>query len=1210
MLNNDRLYDTQQLNNNNQDKKENISIVEGKIVNNNGFYDLKVQPHTNRFYSDESNYGIYICYDLDRPEVKQGKFGEQQESYSDITILGNMPKLTLGRDYMAVGELVHNKNYGEQFKIHSIFSNEVNTSEDEKSMIYEFVSQSIYDQIVELYEFPITSLLKGEFDYNKINGMGKTRYSSLLKKANDSQKYIKAMNELSGYGISFNVIKSIVERYGSSELAVKKVKENPYILYHDVKGIGFHKADTIAKAVGLQHNCLQRILAGIVYALELEEYGGNTWGYIKNVKDKAEEVLCLSIKSTDFDECFQDKMFYVDEQRIAMKQLWNCENIIAEELNRIYCNNVKHLFSVEEVEENIIRIEKELNIKYTDKQKKLFYIINDNNISVLTGYAGTGKCVHGDTYIYTDKGMIKIKDIPKHYDVSNTSCTSNVISYNLNGSKNISKTSNWYDIGISDTIKIKTSQGYEIEGTYEHPIIIMDVDGNLKFKKIADIINTDIIAVSKNNNLWGDNFVDLDIAYVMGVLIGDGSLNGVNYKNSSYQISYSKTDNYMSSNINGILYEKFPITKIGRRETENKSSVEHVFSNKQTHNQLSDLGMCWTTSEHKYIPESILTSKKECVASFLQGLFDTDASVSTKGIIEYSTASYLLAKQVHLILLNFGIISRLHTKNVKGKDYYIIDITSEFLRQFKYNIGFRFCLHKLSNLNLCLDRNINPNLDVLYYQNNNIKNNIHKQILGKPYYKKHNNNYNIKCKDGMTRSLMHIFDNRGRNCSNYLIKNIIESIDISNPMIDYLYNISNNIFFDKIQSIEQGKANVYDFTVENTHNFISNGFISHNTFTLNGCLKMVEDKLFNIVLCSPAAKAAKVLSKSTNRTAKTIHRTLGWKQGMFEYNKHNKLRCDLMIVDEASMVDIYLFKNLLEALPDGCRLIIVGDTAQLESVSVGNVLHDVINSKCFPVVALTDVFRQALDSGILNIATMIRQGKKFYKESDYVLEDGVKKDFKAWFGVKDESCKRVKMFYSELMKSWNIEDILVVSPMKVGQSGIVNLNKELQEVVNPPEKYKKEINTGKFIFRVGDKVRHTKNDYRAEWLDENYEVVEYGIGVFNGDFGVIKEITRDNIIYVDYGDMIIEYGKPYKNLDLAYAITVHSSQGSQSPVVIGVIDTSHYMNLKRNLLYTMFTRAESKLYVVADKKALGIAMWNNTIPKKQTFLEERIKEIL
>jgi hypothetical protein len=313
------------------------------------------------------------------------------------------------------------------------------------------------------------------------------------------------------------------------------------------------------------------------------------------------------------------------------------------------------------------------------------------------------------------------------------------------------------------------------------------------------------------------------------------------------------------------------------------------------------------------------------------------------------------------------------------------------------------------------------------------------------------------------------------------------------------------------------------------------------TFTLNGCLKMIEKKLNNIVLVSPTAKAAKVLERSTGRIASTIHRRLEWFQGEFIHNKENPLYANIIIVDEISMCDIWLFRSLLRAMPDGCKLILVGDPAQLESVATGNVLHDIINSECFPVVRLQIVFRQALQSGILSSATDVRQGIKPYDSESESLELGEgKKDCRLWFGEKTDTAKRIAMIYKSCLKKWSIDDIMTIVPMKKSESGVNNLNTILQEIANPQDGTKNELTLNSRIFREGDRVMHIKNDYNAEWLDENYEPTGL-MGIFNGDTGRIKEINvLDRLIYVNYGDKVIEYNSGnFDQLQLSYCITCH-----------------------------------------------------------------------
>ena len=229
---------------------------------------------------------------------------------------------------------------------------------------------------------------------------------------------------------------------------------------------------------------------------------------------------------------------------------------------------------------------------------------------------------------------------------------------------------------------------------------------------------------------------------------------------------------------------------------------------------------------------------------------------------------------------------------------------------------------------------------------------------------------------------------------------------------------------------------------------------------------------------------------------------LEWTPDGFKYNEQNQLPAKIIIIDEVSMCDIWLFKNLLKAIPSGCKLILVGDPAQLESVATGNVLHDIINSKCFSVVQLQTVFRQALESGILSSATDVRQGIKFYDSDSESLEIGKTKDCRLWFGSKEDTAKRITMIYKSLLKKWSVDEIMVIVPMNKGNSGVNNLNSILQQLANPQDGTKNELELNHRLFREGDRVGHIKNDYTAPWLDENLEP-NGGLSVFNGDTGII-----------------------------------------------------------------------------------------------------------
>jgi RecD/TraA family predicted helicase len=393
------------------------------------------------------------------------------------------------------------------------------------------------------------------------------------------------------------------------------------------------------------------------------------------------------------------------------------------------------------------------------------------------------------------------------------------------------------------------------------------------------------------------------------------------------------------------------------------------------------------------------------------------------------------------------------------------------------------------------------------------------------------------------------------------------------------------------------------------------------TASVKAVLDIYSSEFYNIKLCSPTAKAAKVLSESTGKKALTIHRLLGCKgKGKFFYNRTNKLPCDLLIIDEASMIDIYMFNHILNAVDNDCRVIIIGDIAQLESVQCGNVFYDLIKSREYNMVIYKEVYRQAKESGILTIANEVRKGNSYYfkellktknhfetnEEGNVIGFINIKDNFNLFLNDKQNMMNKLLGNYKQSIEKYGVENVLVISPYKKGDLGVRNINESIKKIVNN----KDGIEIKGVLFSIGDKVKHIKNDYEREQYDKkNYDITLNEYGVFNGDFGIIVDI-QDEIIFVDYEDKIIKYEYPYNDLELAYAITCHSSQGSQADLVIGIMDISHYINLKRNLLYTMITRAKKNFILIVNSKALFIAINNNTSIKKQTYINDIINNKL
>lgn len=397
---------------------------------------------------------------------------------------------------------------------------------------------------------------------------------------------------------------------------------------------------------------------------------------------------------------------------------------------------------------------------------------------------------------------------------------------------------------------------------------------------------------------------------------------------------------------------------------------------------------------------------------------------------------------------------------------------------------------------------------------------------------------------------------------------------------------------------------------------ITGGPGTGKTTTINTIIQYFESEGMDIALAAPTGRAAKRMSETTGYEAKTIHRLLELSGGMdehagFERNEQNPLETDVIIIDEMSMVDITLMHNLLKAVVAGTRLILVGDVNQLPSVGPGCVLKDIIDSHACNVVRLNRIFRQASESDIIVNAHKINRGEP-------VSLDNKSRDF---FFLKRYDANVIisiciQLIRQKLPKYVNASpfDIQVLTPMRKGLLGVERLNTILQQYLNPPDGKKAEREHGQTIFRVGDKVMQIKNNYQAEWeIRSRYNIpIEKGLGVFNGDMGIVREIDSfSETLTVEYEERrMVEY--PFKELDqldLAYAITIHKSQGSEYPAVIIPLLTGPRMLMNRNLLYTAVTRARKCVTLVGDEKAFYNMEANVNEQKRYSGLRDRLEEL-
>ena len=406
------------------------------------------------------------------------------------------------------------------------------------------------------------------------------------------------------------------------------------------------------------------------------------------------------------------------------------------------------------------------------------------------------------------------------------------------------------------------------------------------------------------------------------------------------------------------------------------------------------------------------------------------------------------------------------------------------------------------------------------------------------------------------------------------------------------------LFLDRWQEscqfqLAEGQREAVSQSLQSGMLVITGGPGTGKTTVVQAIIRLAEQEGLRIVLCAPTGRAAKRLAETTERKAKTIHRLLvpeGFAGGrqVFEYNETKQLPADLVIVDEVSMLDMEMLYHLLQALSPRCRCILVGDADQLPSVGAGAVLHDIIQSEILPVVRLQTIFRQKEGGRIVTNAHLINGGRL-----PVVNED---EEFRFVEIEREEQGADVicRLYAAETAEAGDKFAVQVLSPMYKNPCGVDNLNAVIQSAVNGPQKGKGEHKAGKVTFRTGDKVMQKQNNYDK--------------GVFNGDIGEIFAV-QDDIVYVRYPEQDVKYeGQEIDEITLAYAITVHKSQGSEYHTVIMTLVNSHGIMLQRNLLYTAVTRAKGKVILVGTKAALRTAVQNVRTSRRFTLLAQRLRE--
>jgi len=474
--------------------------------------------------------------------------------------------------------------------------------------------------------------------------------------------------------------------------------------------------------------------------------------------------------------------------------------------------------------------------------------------------------------------------------------------------------------------------------------------------------------------------------------------------------------------------------------------------------------------------------------------------------------------------------------------------------------------------------------------------------------------FNEKLYIDSASGLEHVYLPAFKNAENYTARSLVEHTKNK-------YAVENK----KVQKIIDGiqkkdcivlaerQCDAVRMAVNNGVTVITGGPGTGKTTIINAIIKTMSEMGCTVCLAAPTGRAAKRMTDMCGVEAKTLHRLLEVEyrdddEAMhFAKNENNKIDCDVLIIDEMSMVDIILMAAVFKALKPQTRLVLVGDADQLPSVSAGYVLRDIISSGAVKTVALTEIFRQAKESAIVVNAHLINHG-------EYPVLNGEKSDF---FLVRRDSGHDivntiVELCVSRLPKAYgydSVNNIQVISPTRKGSAGIVSLNEQLQKAINPPSADKAERSYGSFVFREGDKVMQNKNNYDIPWTRGN-DVIG-GVGVFNGDVGFIKEIDNENefmIVVFDEKEYMYSFSQ-LDELELAYAITVHKSQGSEFDAVVMPMYPCAPMLQNRNLLYTAVTRAKKLVVLVGRENCVNIMVDNANQQRRFSGLCRKLEEL-
>jgi ATP-dependent exoDNAse (exonuclease V) alpha subunit/intein/homing endonuclease len=1100
-----------------------------------------------------------------------------------------------------LGKWATHKKYGPQFAIRS-WEPWAETTEDVERFLYTciegFTNRSLAQTLIKMYGLDVFKVLT-EASANVLDEIPQGYSQEATQGAVLGWGQALATRDLSGIlktgGLSGLEIQAAMGRFGMEAPLV--IRDNPFRLM-EIPGFSFLKVDRLAKALGVKPADPKRIEGAILWAFQESLSQGHLFLPLKGIPDTVVGLMrnnsLIALPNNSKGAYARAIRNLADRNALILRKgvgVYLPDFHKYEHQSAAVLAQIMSPLSMEiDLESFIGSYERSNHITLSDAQREAVVKLSENRILVLTGLPGTGKCVEKNTLVSTSEGFKPIKSfLPA--DLSPEE--SRDIAVMVDTTYGPQSTAYVYNGGLSNTKRIRTKRGFTIEGTPEHPIRIIR-DGEIIWAQLKDIcIGTSVVLVRNSSSYSFGSSLKLPsfnrihplesvfripskltkaLARLLGYLTSEGSV--VSHK--SWCVTAH--DSVIRDKIVKDFKACFGVTCQIHRD-KRVGDVGIRFNGRALIRWFRKLGVKPEYADGKTIPESILCAPRYIVRAYLLTLFEGDGSVDiVRKTIEYGTSSEILAYQLQTILLAFGVVAT-RTECVRGgKPYFRLELYGEDYDTFRTNLGFHVTLIPPRT---CFS-NTNKHL---IYECSKLVRKLMDEVRPKRG-KDYNRFYRYSIDWGK----------HPRVPSRAKLEQLLAYQQKPNSLTAKIRSLMDpGLFYDPIIEIQDGEADVVDFGVPESHEYISAGFISHNTTTVRALVRLFEEAGITFSLMAPTGIAAKRLAAIAGYPASTIHRALYYDGTTWGHHSDNKYLRGAVIIDEVSMVDQELLYRLLSALDHKTIVVFVGDDAQLPSVGPGNVLRELVDCKGIPNVRLTQIFRQSEKGEIVANSHRINRG-----DMPELLDPKEPTEFKFVPLGSEDSMVTLVVKMAAKLKSRD-DNFQVLSPKYGGTVGVDNLNIRLRDCLNPSGP--KEWIGGEQHFRLGDRLMVIKNDYKRH--------------VYNGDMGKLIWIGKTDLVVrihgVDGGlDMEVEFDHEAaeEKLKLAYAVTVHKCVDPdilvETPVgfvragdlsVEGEVSTplghASYRNLVRNPVGPMCEIETTDGYCLRVTLDHGVDVWDS-----------------